>query len=98
MIESIRSIVAKSVDQIVLLLLIGVSLLWVAQATTDKAIALIQAEQVTDKAMNEKILNMSETLIRIETKVTINGDNLDFRLSKLEDKVGKYQSEHLKRL
>ena len=97
MIESIRSIVAKSVDQIVLLLLIGVSLLWVAQATTDKAIALIQAEQVTDKAMNEKILNMSETLIRIETKVTINGDNLDLRLSKLEDKVGKYQSEHLKR-
>lgn len=97
MIESIRSIVAKSVDQIVLLLLIGVSLLWVAQATTDKAIALIQAEQVTDKAMNEKILSMSETLIRIETKVTINGDNLDFRLSKLEDKVGKYQSEHLKR-
>lgn len=98
MIESIRSIVARSVDQIVLLLLIGVSLLWVAQATTDKAIALIQAEQVTDKAMNEKILSMSETLIRIETKVTINGDNLDFRLSKLEDKVGEYQSEHLKRL
>lgn len=98
MIESIRSIVARSVDQIVLLLLIGVSLLWVAQATTDKAIALIQAEQVTDKAMNEKILNMSETLIRIETKVTINGDNLDFRLNKLEDKVGEHQSEHLKRL
>lgn len=98
MIESIRSIVAKSVDQIVLLLLIGVSLLWVAQATTDKAIALIQAEQVTDKAMNEKILSMSETLIRIETKVTINGDNLDFRLNKLEDKVGEHQSEHLKRL
>ena len=98
MIESIRSIVARSVDQIVLLLLIGVSLLWVAQATTDKAIALIQAEQVTDKAMNEKILSMSETLIRIETKVTINGDNLDFRLNKLEDKVGEHQSEHLKRL
>lgn len=69
MIDLVKQFMAKPLNGIITVLCVGVLSTHLQLFEVQKVVAVVQEQQKTDIAMNQQVLDMNESLIRIDENV-----------------------------